>query len=572
MLTPDGPMTTSPGADPDKPTRSRAERQLAVQYAVARGFAEAETITDVSGLLLGTLIDVLGWETAALWVPDEDGSVIRCIDQRTNEDRLAPWVRGTAAVALHPGEGLPGRVWAERQAIWLRDTDDDTNFARRDLARTVGLRHGFAFPVRSGGNVRAVVELFAADVRDPDDEQARFLEAVGYQLGSFLGRVEAGRAVTDSEARKAGILGAAVDAIISADGTGHILEFNPAAERMFGWQRAQVVGRLIADVLVPEDLRSTHARGMERYVATGEARILGQRVRTTAARADGSTLPVELTVTEIRVGERPMFTAFIRDVSGEREAETARDRFLEILSHELRTPITSIYGGASILARPSLDAAHQQALLEDIVSEADRLHRLVEDLIILARAERGARSISLEPVHLDRVVERVVAGIQGRWPHLEFRLRSNGDRRAVEGDETSVEQVMRNLLSNAAKYGGEGRVIEVTIDHAAAESIVRVLDEGPGIEPAEARRLFEIDFRSSLTNGLAEGSGIGLFVARWLVEGMGGRIWAERRPAGGSEFGFALRPVDEDSGEPESGRAAIVAIGGADGDAAESVA
>ncbi len=558
-------LTQSPGSPVDAAPRSRLERQLAIQYAVARAFAEGETLADVSELLLGTLVEVLGWETAAIWVPDPEAGVLRCLDQTPRDGAFATWNRHTAALRLSPGEGLPGRVWQERRAIWVRDTDDEHNFPRRDVARAAGLRHGFAFPVQSGGEVRAVIELFAAHVRDADEQQSSFLEAVGHQLGSFLGRIDARQAVVESQAHMAGILGAAVDAIVSADGAGRILEFNPAAERMFGWDRTDVVGRPIADVLVPPELRATHAQGFARYMATGEARILGQRVRTTGARADGTTLPVELTVTEIRVDGRPMFTAFIRDISGEREAEIARDRFLEILSHELRTPITSIYGGASVLARPSLDPEHRQALLDDIVGETDRLHRLVEDLIILARAERGAWTIDLEPVHLDRVVERVVSGMRGRWPQVEFRLRSSGGRRAVEGDETSIEQVLRNLMSNAAKYGGLGRVVEIEIDHGDADSVVRVLDHGPGIDPAEAQRLFEIDFRSALTHDLAEGSGIGLFVARWLVEGMGGRIWAERRTSGGSEFGFSLRPVDEDTGDLDGGAASVLTLGVDDG-------
>lgn len=536
----------------DRP-RSSTERQLAIQYAVARSFADGETLADVSPLLLRTLVDVLGWETAALWVVDqEDPGTLRCVDAVALHEHLGPWVAATRSLVFRTGEGLPGRVWRDQAAIWVRDTDDETNFPRRDLARQVGLRHGIAFPVMSRGEVRAVIELFAADVLDPDEAQAGFLEAVGHQLGSFLGRIEARRDVTQSEARKASILSAAVDGIVSADASGRIIEFNPAAERMFGWTREQVVGRLIAEVLVPPDLRSTHTEGLARYLATGEARILGRRVRTHGARSDGSTVPVELTVTETRVDDRPMFTAFIRDISTELEAETARDRFLEILSHELRTPVTSIYGGASVLARPTLAPDQQRALLDDIVDEADRLHRLVEDLIILARAERGARTIALEPVHIDRIAERVIAGMRARWPGVEFRIASAGGRRAVEGDETSVEQVLRNLLSNAAKYGARGGAIDVVIDHHGPESIVRVIDQGPGIDPAEARRLFEIDYRSTLTHGLAEGSGIGLFVARWLVEGMGGRIWAERRETGGSEFGFALRPIDEDTGDPET--------------------
>ncbi len=170
---------------------------------------------------------------------------------------------------------------------------------------------------------------------------------------------------------------------------------------------------------------------------------------------------------------------------------------------------------------------------------------------MLARAERGALAISLEPVRLERVIERLLANFRPRSPSIEFRLSVHGLAPPVKADETYVEQLVRNLLSNAVKYGAGGGVIEIEIEHGEAESIVRVMDRGTGIDPSETSRLFEIDYRSPLTEGMAEGTGIGLFVARWLVEGMGGRIWGARRPGGGSEFGFALQTVDVEAAAPD---------------------
>lgn len=521
----------------------RHARRLAVQYTLARAFAEGEHLDDVTGLLLRTIVEALDWRSAAIWVLDKDGTNLRCTAIHPTEGPLAAWAEQTTSIRLPIGVGLPGRVWQSGEAARISDTDIDQNFARRQVARDVGLRHGFAFPVRVRGVLAAVVEMFAAEVRAVAGDEAEFLEGIGHQLGSFIERIDSRRAITRSEARKTGILVAAVDAIVTADDEGLVIEFNPAAEALFGRRREEVVGRRIVDMLVPDALREQHQNGLDRYLATGEPRILGHRVRTHAARPDGSTVPVELTVTEIRLEGRPMFTAFIRDITHEREAEIARDRFLEILSHELRTPVTAIYGGAKLLGRASIDAAQQQELVADVGAEADRLYRLVEDLIILARAERGAAPMTMEPVSLDRLVERVIVAIRPRWPAVEFQLVSQAHGLPVDGDETYIEQVLRNLLTNAAKYAEAGRVVEAVVEHGADETIVRVLDRGPGIDLAEAERLFEIDFRSPTTRGLAQGSGIGLFVARWLIESMGGRIWAQPREGGGSEFAFSLRSV-----------------------------
>jgi PAS domain S-box-containing protein len=534
------------------------KRRLAIQYEIARALAEADALDDVSSFLLRTLSLSLGWEAAALWVADQAGTSVRCVDVARRDGALAPWMAGTLGTTFASGEGLPGRVLAETRAIWIADLHADRQFPRLELARAVGLRHGYALPILLRGRVVAVVELFAAAVLEVDPEQTAFLEAVAHQLGSFLERTEARRAVASSEVRKAGILNAALDAIVSADAAGTILEFNAAAERLFGHARDDAVGRHIADLLVPPDLREAHTAGLARYIATGEARILGQRVRVRAQRSDGTTVPVELTITEIKLDGQPMFTAFIRDITREEEAETARERFLEILSHELRTPVTAIYGGAQVVARPDLPASQRNELIADMGNEADRLYRLIENLIVLARAERGVDRIALEPVHVERVAERVAAAVAAHWPGVEFRLARTGSTQAVDGDETHVEQLLSNLLTNAAKYARAGGAIDVRVEHHASESIVRILDRGPGIDRDELGRLFEIDYRSPLTEGLAQGSGIGLFVARWLVDSMGGRIWAAIRPGGGCEFGFALRAVNDEAGAADDARDAVM--------------
>ena len=205
-----------------------------------------------------------------------------------------------------------------------------------------------------------------------------------------------------------------------------------------------------------------------------------------------------------------------------------------------------------VLARPSLDSTQRMELISDIGNEAGRLHRLIEDLIVLARAERGALAMSVDPVRLDRAVERLVASFRGQAPGVEMRVSERGRRAAVRGDETYVEQLLRNLLSNAVKYGDGEAGIDIEIEHRVDDTAVRVLDRGPEIDPQEVGRLFEIDYRAALTEGLAKGSGIGLFVARWLAESMGGQIWAAPRAGGGSEFGFALPVVNADEHDGRS--------------------
>lgn len=237
-----------------------------------------------------------------------------------------------------------------------------------------------------------------------------------------------------------------------------------------------------------------------------------------------------------------------RLVTNERRANELRDAFNSIVSHELRTPITYIYGGAKLLARRDrpLDEKTKQELIDDLEAEADRLYRLVEDLLVLSRTEKGSIERTDDPVLLTRVVERVVKTEQARWPGVKFRF-TGALVRTAKGDETYVEQITRNLLSNAAKYSPVGATIEIVVDETADEVRTRVFDQGVGIAHEEADRLFELYYRSPQTKGKVSGAGIGLFVCRALVEAMGGRIWAAPRPEGGAEFGFTLQPYAEEA-------------------------
>ncbi|HXG40957.1 MAG TPA: ATP-binding protein, partial [Candidatus Limnocylindrales bacterium] len=234
-----------------------------------------------------------------------------------------------------------------------------------------------------------------------------------------------------------------------------------------------------------------------------------------------------------------------------RHAAAIRQAFIEVISHELRTPITTLYGDSLLLLRPEsrLGEAERRELLADIAAEAERLDRLVGDLIVLTRAERGGVEVGREPVHLARIIDRVVAAEAERWPGCRFEVRVTPGLPPVAGEETYVAQVLRNLLSNAAKYGPpDGRVV-LAARASRGHVEVRILDEGPGIDPSEVERLFDLFYRSARTADRASGAGIGLFVCRHLVEAMGGRIWARPRPEGGTELGFTL-VVHPDAVEP----------------------
>ncbi|MFP5342125.1 MAG: ATP-binding protein [Candidatus Limnocylindria bacterium] len=232
----------------------------------------------------------------------------------------------------------------------------------------------------------------------------------------------------------------------------------------------------------------------------------------------------------------------------EDRARTLRDAFVGIVSHELRTPITTIYGMSRLLRQrlDTIDPSDLARSISDIEAEADRLRRLTEDLLVLTRAEGGTLRLATEPLIVRHLLRRVVNAERTRWPEHRFVLEASGGLPLVQGEDLYLEQVLRNLLGNAAKYSPPATTITVS---AAAEDdgvAVRVIDEGPGLGAEPPERLFELFYRTLDATRHAPGAGIGLFVSRELVVAMGGRIWARPAPGRGAEFGFWLpRPPDD---------------------------
>ena len=239
----------------------------------------------------------------------------------------------------------------------------------------------------------------------------------------------------------------------------------------------------------------------------------------------------------------------------ERRSESLRDAFIGVISHELRTPVTTIFGLSQVLRRRSatLDPETREQAIVDIEEEADRLNRLIEDLLVLSRSERGRVQVDPEPLNLVRLVRRIADLESERHPNRRYTFTAPSMLPLVNGESTYVEQVVRNYLSNAEKYSPAAMPIqiEMSVDEPAAEVAVRVLDRGIGVDVETAARAFELFYRTSDATRVAHGAGIGLFVCRELIRAMAGRTWMRPREGGGTEVGFTLPAIQLDDDEAE---------------------
>jgi PAS domain S-box-containing protein len=292
---------------------------LAAEHAVARVLAEACDEASAYPRLLAAIGGSLGWDVGAVWIAGEDGS-LRCTETWRGPE---PFAEATRSTTLAPGEGLPGRVLASGEPVWIVDLASDSNFPRAAAAKPAGLRAAFCFPIHGASGVIAAMEFLAVQRRDPDAHLLNTMASVGERIGQVVERWRAEDRLRESEARKSAILNAAFDCIITMDADGHVVEVNAATERTFGYSAAEMVGRELAGLIIPPHLREPHREGVRRYVTTGEARMVGHPVDLPAMRADGSEFPVEIAITRPEIDGPPVFTGYVRDVTERKRDELA---------------------------------------------------------------------------------------------------------------------------------------------------------------------------------------------------------------------------------------------------------
>jgi PAS domain S-box-containing protein len=352
------------------------------------------------------------------------------------------------------------------------------------------------------------------------------------------------RRLAEAEHARAAELNAVIramgDGVIVCGADGRTILANPAGRQMFPDVAETSYASILAQLHDPD--------GAAPKLGTHAGPVV-LRTRLEPERwIEVATYPVTERTSERDTGGETILV--LRDVTEQRQREAVRETFIGVLSHELRTPVTTIYGGARVLARDDnrLDDATRQEILIDVAEEAERLKRLVEDVVAMSRFGETETDLGREPVLLQRIVPAVMASEEERWPGVTFTMALEPGLPTVMADPTYLEQVVRNLLANAAKYGGQGTTVDVVVayERESDEVTVCVRDDGPGIETHEAERLFDLFYRSPNTATATTGAGIGLFVCARLVRAMGGRVWARPLPAAGAEFAFALRVMRED--------------------------
>lgn len=382
----------------------------------------------------------------------------------------------------------------------------------------------------------------------------------GQSLADITNRKAREQALRQSELHFRSILATVPDAMIVIDERSTVLSFSAAAERLFGYAETEVVGQNVS-VLMPVPDRERHDEYVGRYMRTGERRIIGIGRVVTGQRRDGSVFPMELSVGEANVDGVRIFTGFVRDLTTQQLAElkmkemqaelvhvsrvSAMGAMASTLAHELNQPLTAIANYLEA-GRDLLDAREEDAvseILKEAMDEATKealragqIVRRLRDFVARGETEREAHDLP------DLIAEAARLGLLGATQH-GIRLMTDLDPEAsrVVVDRIQIQQVLVNLLRNAAEAvaAGESRDICVATSREDAMVRVTVTDTGRGLDPTIAPRLFE-----AFTSSKDEGMGLGLSICRTIVEAHGGRIWVDPNPTGGASFHFTILSAD----------------------------
>jgi two-component system sensor kinase FixL len=371
-----------------------------------------------------------------------------------------------------------------------------------------------------------------------------------------------GREALAREAHLTSILDTVPDAMIVIDDRGIMQSFSSAAERLFGYKSPEVIGRNIK-ILMPSPYRENHDGYIERYLRTGERRIIGIGRVVVGERKDGSTFPMELAVGEMRSSNQRFFTGFIRDLTERQQTEarlhelqselvhisrlTAMGEMASALAHELNQPLSAIANymkGSRRLLENSTDK--QSALLRDAMDKAaeqalraGQIIRRLRDFVARGESERRVEGVK-------KLVEEASAlalvGAKDQGVRVRFQFDPAVD--LVLADKVQIQQVLLNLLRNAVEAMESAQTRELVISTASGKDgmiAISVADTGSGIAPEVMPQLFQ-----PFVTNKRHGMGVGLSISRTIVEAHGGQIDVEPNPAGGTVFRFTLRAVTQE--------------------------
>lgn len=361
----------------------------------------------------------------------------------------------------------------------------------------------------------------------------------------------------------ADIVAIAADAIICLDQEQRITLFNEGAEHIFGWKSEEIIGEPL-DRLLPERSRDVHRSHVDGFRAAPEtSRRMGHRQEISGLRKNGEEFPAEAAIAKVSMGRDVVFSVVLRDITEQvalrkqlQTAVNARDDTVSVVAHDLRNPVSAVKMLSSALLqhadneRLSNQSREQLALIRQAAVQMDRL---IQDLLDVTRVETGRLVIEPEPVETTALLDTALATMRPLVEGAGLLLQEDiaPDIRPVSADTQRVVQVLSNLIGNSIKGTAPGGRIVIRARNFERGVIIAVEDTGTGIAPEQLAHIFDRFWQSERSSIRTRGAGLGLPIAKGIVDAHGGRLWVESTPGAGTTFFFTLQAaaVAQESGQ-----------------------
>lgn len=402
------------------------------------------------------------------------------------------------------------------------------------------------------------------------DSEGRPARMVGTEL-DITERKRLEEAVRLNEAKASGIVSISADAIVSIDEDQKITLFNEGAEQIFGYSNSEMIGRPI-EILMPERFRIGHRHLVEEFAKEkGMSRRKGEKGKSiTGLRKNGEEFPAEASISKLEIGGVKIFTAALRDISDQQNREIqlqraikTREDVLAIVSHDLKNPVSVIGLSAQMLKRmDEVDTNKIQRIADKIQLSTSQMSQLIGDLLDFSKIESGTFAVEIYAESLNDFLSPIFEGVrtltESRMQNFDVSLASDLPEVACDADR--ICQVMSNLLGNAIKFTPEGGIIRVSAIQKNDSIVVTVSDTGPGIPSDQISKIFDRFWQPKETQ--KQGSGLGLSIAKGIVEAHGGKIWADSIPGKGANFHFTIPIATSETQRQESTGVSQSTVGG----------
>ena len=560
----------------DTAVRRQTEVEHAAALAVTTALARAVDVSEAAEAVNDALERSTGHTRTAVLLYQED-DVCRFVgwrrlsdDYRRGVEGHCPWKAGTP----------------EAEPILVADAlADETLAPYHELLRNEQIGSLAFVPVVAKTGVVGKLMLYGSAPGSISPAAVRAALIVAVSLGTAVTRLRMADALARSESRLRAVIDTAMDAVVSMDSHGRVVGWNAQAELTFGWTAAEAFGQPVHELIIAEELRPLHRRGIQNYLDTGESSLLGRRLEVPAVRKDGSSITVELAIAPVHTAEGVLFSGFLRDITEKKRAaddliearqaaeaaNRAKSEFLANMSHEIRTPLTAILGYAELLRDDGdLARAPERRLetIDTIQGAGQHLLTVINDILDLSKIEAGKMTVEAVETAVAAVLHEVVSLMRPRAAEKGVTLSARLDGplpERVMSDPTRLRQILVNLVGNAVKFTEAGSITvsarEEPLPGGVRGLVIEVDDTGPGLTLAQAGRIF-----SSFGQGDASvtrrhgGSGLGLAISHRLAQLLGGSVvLARTAPGQGSCFRLELPLVPVEGAELVTSLDAVVA-------------